>query len=111
MTITKWRVRIRRADGNDCFHLAADPCPLCDLDRLRSHNRPIQAPLAVSFHLPAYAGEGGQHGLEQTAFSPWERPHDIESRGELLQFCEKNNLDSKYLKESMHWSHRKPREI
>lgn len=61
-------------------------------------------PAAQSFYLSAEA-------LEQTLFAPWEKSHAIESRAELLRVCEEQGVDSKYLKESMGWPHRKPREI
>ena len=96
-----WRVRVRRKDGNNCDHLSNVPCEVCAAER-QQHFVP-RSPLAVSFYLSA-------EQLASTAFAPWERPHAIESRGELLRFCEKNGLDSKYLKESSHWHSRKPRE-
>lgn len=61
-------------------------------------------PAAQTFYLPA-------EGLAETLFAPWETPHAIESRSELLRVCEARGVDSKYLKESMGWPHRKPREI
>jgi hypothetical protein len=61
-------------------------------------------PVAQSFYLQA-------EGLEQTLFAPWEKPHEITSRAELLRVCEERGLDSRYLKESMGWPHRKPREL
>ena|SRR5215469_2067400 len=97
---SRWRVRHKRPDGTSCNHLADEPCPHCDADKLK----PIAAPSAVSFHLDAAA-------LEQTFFAPWEKPHEITSRAELLQHCEAKGLDSRYLKESMSWPYRKPREI
>lgn len=64
----------------------------------------MASPKAFSFYLSA-------EQLEQTVFEPWEKPYAIESRSELLRFCEERGLDSRYLKESLVWPHRKPREI
>lgn len=97
---SQWRVRHRRADGTACNHLASEACPACEADR----RRPVAAPAAQSFYLSA-------ESLEQTIFEPWEKPHPIESRAELLRVCEERGLDSKYLKESMSWPYRKPREL
>lgn len=64
----------------------------------------MASPVAQTFYLSAEA-------LEQTLFAPWEKPHPIESRAELLKVCEERGVDSRYLKESMSWPYRKPREI
>ena|SRR5215469_2505613 len=95
-----WRVRHKRADGSACNHLSTEQCSACEADKRKA----IASPRAFTFHLAA-------QDLDQTFFAPWETPHDIESRGELLRHCEEKGLDSRYLKESMTWPHRKPREI
>lgn len=97
---SRWRVKHRRADGTRCDHFSDEACEACDADK----QRPVAAPVAQTFYLDA-------KDLEQTIFEPWEKPHSIESRAELLRVCEERGLDSRYLKESMGWPYRKPREM
>jgi len=88
---TTWRTKIKRGDGRpNCNHPSDEPCTLCDEDRKRAHNRPIQAPSTWSFMVDTY----------EHMFHPWERPYEITSRQQLREESIKRGVVSKQLKES-----------
>ncbi len=86
------RYHVRSNTG--CDHWSDEPCERCDGWR----ERPIAMPAAQSF---------GEHVLEHM-FHPWETPYPVTSREQLRQECEKREVYSHYLRDSMGW-HSGPR--
>jgi hypothetical protein len=44
-------------------------------------------------------------------YDPWERLREIDTPQELLRECEARGVQSQYLRDSLLWPHRAPREI
>lgn len=83
-----WRVRIRRADGQNCDHFSDAPCTACEADSQQPFT--VKAPSVQSF---------GEHVFEHM-YDPWETPVPISSPAVLREECNKRGVQSEYLRDS-----------